>query len=268
MTLWMGSSGWICGAGGGTEFHINTRCNVIDCFPGRDGWTPMAAEVFVRRILPRIALQHGGTVLQAVAMDCGDGAVLLCGPSHVGKSTLATSLHHALGWRVLSDDMTVLARDVAGVRVLPTEVGSCLWEDSVRAVGQGATNRWRKLSAYATKYRDEQCLVRPRESRPVRAVYLLGSPSEAPADCHALRSAPVRHQQALATLFNLLVRFDPTDHRADASYFKVLASLVSVVTTRLLEFPRRFDLLTEVTARILEDLHADRGEGKHGARPH
>jgi len=72
--------------------------------------------------------------LRATSLVGDDGAIMLIGPSGVGKSALAAGLVER-GYALFSDDVSVV--DTAGglLRLLPTANQAKLWEDTIEALG-------------------------------------------------------------------------------------------------------------------------------------
>lgn len=262
LTLWAKPSGWIFSAVTGAEFHVDQSGRSVECSPGTGGWDT-DAEVFARRVLPRIAQLQGGTVLHCAAMDCGGGAVLFCGSSHAGKSTMSAGLQRYFGWRSLSDDMTFLGTESTGTLAYPTEVGLCLRPDSFEKL-EANMDEWRMMSVYGAKFRHEPLpvQVQARTPQPVRAIYFLEDPTEQAQGISAITSSRVRANIALATLSCFLVRFTPNRHDADAKHFSVLARVARTVPIRLLQYPRHYDYLQQVAERI----HGDLNEEEKGAK--
>jgi hypothetical protein len=62
----------------------------------------------VATVLPRALTRKGATVLHAATALGPRGALLVCGGSGTGKSTLAAAVHQVTGWPLLGDDAAVL----------------------------------------------------------------------------------------------------------------------------------------------------------------
>lgn len=262
LALWAKPSGWIFSVVTGAEFHIDPRGRLVECIPGAGGWSFIDAEAFARRVLPRIVQLHGGTVVHGAAVDCGGGAVLFCGSSHAGKSTLSASLQHYFGWRSLSDDMALLGTEAAKVFVYPTELGLCLWQDSFEELEANTSDEWRMMSVYGAKFRHEPLTVQARTPQPVRAVYFLDDPAGQEQRSADITSNRVPAKTALATLSCFLVRFRPNGHIADGRHFSLLAHVARTVPIRLLQYPRHYNCLRQVANQVRADLNA----GQKGAR--
>lgn len=86
--------------------------------------------------LPLAALlqQRGFLLLHGSAVKIGGGAVAFVGPSGIGKSTLAASLH-ARGYELVVDDVVAIRFDSGTAQVQPGFPQFKLWPDSARALG-------------------------------------------------------------------------------------------------------------------------------------
>ncbi|MEI9887595.1 MAG: hypothetical protein WDN08_14060 [Rhizomicrobium sp.] len=83
--------------------------------------------------------QRGELPLHAATLvpPDGEGAVAICGPSGMGKSTAAAALC-ARGWRLVADDLTRIALDGARIVAWPGRGRLCLWRDAVERLGYEA----------------------------------------------------------------------------------------------------------------------------------
>jgi len=108
--------------------------------------------------LAALCLQRGLPALHAATVVGPAGAVVLCGDSAAGKSTLAAALM-LRGWSVLADDLTPIGIGAEGACVAqPTASHLTLWPDALDALridppdrGQTGPTRWspRHLSGCA-----------------------------------------------------------------------------------------------------------------------
>ena len=99
--------------------------------------------------LAALSLQRGLPALHAAAVVGPAGAVVLCGDSAAGKSTLAAALT-LRGWSLLADDLTPIGISEEGACVAqPTASHLTLWPDALNALridsphrGQTGPTRW------------------------------------------------------------------------------------------------------------------------------
>lgn len=79
--------------------------------------------------------QRGVLALHASAVSTAAGAVLFCGPSAIGKSTLAAAFLQR-GRALIADELSALVFDAAGaVSVVPAVPVTRLWEDAALRLG-------------------------------------------------------------------------------------------------------------------------------------
>jgi hypothetical protein len=116
--------------------------------------------------------QRGILALHASAIETPQGAVLFCGPSGIGKSTLMSAFLN-LGYYMLSDDVTGIVLDHAGFPiVLPAMPRSKLWSDAVNHLGHDL-NTLPRLRPNEEKF---ELVERERFAHcpvPLRNIYLL-----------------------------------------------------------------------------------------------
>ncbi len=135
--------------------------------------TPLAdIAIFITGTVFGILLhQRGQAVLHASAVRVGNHAVLFCGSSGAGKSTMAAVLGQG-GYAALADDVCAIARDASG-RPLAQADGRRLklWTEAVDKLGLGGRR------GAAVRDRLEKYYVEPPESTdealPLGAVYVL-----------------------------------------------------------------------------------------------
>lgn len=121
--------------------------------------------------LGAILHQRGEYVLHASAIEVDGGAVVFCGQSGAGKSSLVAALC-AAGYPLVTDDVCCLNFGRRGPMVIPD--GRCLklWSDTISHFGLDRYRRGQIRSGI------EKFWVEPpaaaTEPLPLRAVYLLG----------------------------------------------------------------------------------------------
>ena len=116
--------------------------------------------------------QREQAVLHASAVNVGGKAVLFCGRSGAGKSTMAAALG-AAGYALLNDDISVIGRDGEGIPVTHSDGRQLkLWQEAADALGL--------IDRLGESVRDgiSKHYVTPRtsigETLPIGAVYMLG----------------------------------------------------------------------------------------------
>lgn len=100
--------------------------------------TPEIALFFMTAVLPVWGQARGLIALPAAAVEIGGRALIICGGSACGKSTIAAALA-GQGARLLADDPCLLDfSDPATPVVLPTARATILRADSLAALGRAA----------------------------------------------------------------------------------------------------------------------------------
>jgi hypothetical protein len=107
-----GTAGWRLRAGGFGEAIISADGRRVTAARG-DATPERFERLLVGRVLPWTALVRGLEIFHAAAVTLDQGAVLLVGPSGVGKTSLAVQLTLA-GAAFLTDDVLAVDRDGDG----------------------------------------------------------------------------------------------------------------------------------------------------------
>lgn len=243
LALWALEDGWAFTTNSGAAFHVGSDGRSVVCHSGDQGWSGVAAEAFVRRVLPRVVQLHGRLVLHAAALHTPAGVILLCGQSRAGKSTLAASLSRQLGWSIMSDDMAAIM-DVAGAHsVLSTSRSVSLWADSEAALAD-AFERSERIGVYGTKYRCEPLPAVEHLHGPLRAICYLAQPVVDTDE--GISVSEVEPAGRVALLAAQVIDFNPADRRNRVQRFAKLARLAKSVPVVTLHYPRRFATLPKV----------------------
>jgi len=205
--------------------------------PGQPG--PDDADFIVATVLPRALTRQHAHALHAATVLGPGGALLLCGPSGIGKSTIATALHRATGWPLLGDDAAVLG--LAGGQAM---VRSCtqdirLWDDARDwlALPPGA-----RLARHGTKARHPLPGQGPR-SAPVATVVRLVAAGEPVVE----EPGPSRR---LVDLRDHLMRLDRSDPACFAQEFSFLVAWMRSVRVLHLHQPRQHVFLPQTVEHL------------------
>lgn len=247
LTLGRHGDEWLMGSSFDGVFVIDAPGRRVRCFvadPEGLAWQ----DVFVRRVLPRVAMLHGGTTAHGAAVAHRGAALLLLGQSGAGKSTLSAALGHA-GWDIFSDDISVMWRPEAPM-LAPATTGVCVWEDSRAALGL-PPDRCVPMPGYEGKVRYVSGHDRATDLLPLGGVvFLARSAGQAAPELRPLTPA-----QGLMRAVHHRIRFNPADTH-DGETLKTFGALSTILgSTRCWElaYPARYDALPQVAA-VLEGL--------------
>lgn len=211
--------------------------------PGTDEIT--LEHLFLNQVLPLAQSLQGDLVFHASAVALNGGAVAFLGRSGRGKSTLAASFA-ATGHAFLTDDGLQLEKRARSYWVHPSHPSIRLWRDSraalihpdaVMSPPVQYTDKSRVLS-------DSQ-LAACREALPLRKVYFLG---EGQADDVIIE--PMSPREALIGLVNHSFMLDTSTAQVMARHFDALSQIVSLPIFFRLDYPRRYDLLSQVRMAV------------------
>ena len=148
--------------------------------PFVDAREPWARFDVLGRVLPVALHLRGALVVHGSSVALADAtAVAFVAPKGHGKSTLALALAQR-GGRLLSDDATVLAARGAAVQALPGVHAVRLWPDSADALDAHAYGEPGALGRKLVVH-DVPDALRAERAAPLRAVYVLAPPDDAPA---------------------------------------------------------------------------------------
>lgn len=216
--------------------------------------TETVRHLLLDQVLPHALAHQGRLVLHAAAALVAESAVAWIGPTGAGKSTLAASFHMA-GYPLLSDDSLVLNAAMHGERVtaIGTYPGLRLWPQSLEALYQNlpfSTTVENGSSKRRLLLRPVEPAVSPPKARPLAAIFVLAA-SEHEAAVQATRISARKGCMALVSNAFLL---DVADRRRSVALLETASACVERVPMFRLSYPRRFSVLPQVHAAILDAL--------------
>lgn len=202
---------------------------------------PAWLDVFVRRVLPRIAILFGATAIHSAAAAIDGRALMLLGESGAGKSTTSAALG-AAGWDVLSDDISIVWHPDAP-KVAPSTTGICVWPDSRLGLGIDE-DRCEAMPGYPGKKRfvsgnDSNTTLVPLDA----LVFLEKRGGGVPA------ISPISGAEAMTRASHQRIRFNPGNPAGGEmqANFAALWKIASVTPCYRLSVPRDYGALAAVT---------------------
>ena len=201
------------------------------------------ASTFVSAALAPCLQQRGVATLHAAAVAGQDGAVLLLGPSAVGKSSLAAALVER-GHALLADDVTGVVLDAGGQPLaLPAFPRQKLWAQTLDAMG------WRgKAGARVRQGLDKHWTDPERhcaEPQPVLAAVALAVGAGAEIDIE-----PLSCGDAFWALTENTHRKRASDAMGGAGHFRTVTALARRVPMLLATRPWHPFTLEALAARV------------------
>lgn len=183
-------------------------------------------------------------VLHASAVRVGDRAVLFCGASGMGKSTMAAALGRQ-GYAMVTDDISAIAFDGQSPAVLPDGRRLKLWADAVDhldlASRRGDAVRGKLQKFYVEPERVDSAPL------PVAAAYMLRETR--PPDSDGIADTNIVD----ATLFVRQNAYRPRLLRAmkqNAHYLRHSAGLIAQAGVYVLRRPMDFKAMPDTIARL------------------
>ena len=250
MSLHRKDAGWLFCSRMGIMFEVDSAGASITLLAGGPKWDRDAEEILVHRLLPRVVQLHDYHVLHASAVARDGKALLFCGLSGTGKSTLAAYLAQSRGWSLMCDDACVLALGDELPYVSTTCTGLSLFGDSVDGVRLARSGRTRKV-AQGLKQMCIPAASSQTKTAVVAGILILGQCADGTTrDLVAIRS--LTPAESVANIGTHLVRFNPVDLDARQRQLAFLGRLVGLAPVRLFNYPRRFESLSVVADAIMD----------------
>ena len=250
LTLGRLGGNWLMASSLDGAFLIDVAGRSIRCFVGEPG-DPAWLDIFVRRVLPRVAILFGATAIHAASAAIGGRALLLMGESGAGKSTLSAALG-AAGWDMLSDDISILWHPTAP-RVAPATTGTCVWPDSRIALGL-ADDLCAPMPGYDGKMRFVSGHDTATAPIPLTALVVLerGDGTEPVIE-------RISAGEAMGLASRQRIRFNPVDPQGKEMLdtFAALGAVARVTPAYRLSRPMSYAALPAAIARLREVLEAD-----------
>jgi hypothetical protein len=202
-------------------------------------------HLYQNQVLPLALSRQGKLVLHASAVEVDGEGIVFVGESGRGKSTLAASFATG-GYRFITDDGLVIEEAAAGYQVLPSHPSIRLWEDSQEALMHPAAPVAAPVQYTSkTRFLAGGDIAFCGEPRPLGRVYFL-SDRQSPHVAFDRMDA----SDALIELVKHSFLLDIEAREMLASHFDQLSRLVAERIYYRLDYPRRFDMLSDVRNAI------------------
>lgn len=227
------------------DFVLDAAATHLVCVP-RPGVAPgTLAQLFVDQLFPLLLHARGRFAFHASAVRLPRGDVIaFVGRSGLGKSTLAASFSAAPAHAHFSDDCLAVMPAEGAPWALPSYPAARLWPPSADALFAERGDLPR-ASPRTSKRRVDLSRVTARA--PLVRLYLL-------ADDGPIHLESLRRAAALFALTPHVYRLDGSDRARLAEELAWLETIVRRVPVAELSYPRSFDALAAVRARIAADV--------------
>jgi hypothetical protein len=236
---------------GSGDFLVAPDLGLVEAWPAPETDAATLRHLILDQVLPRLLAHRERLVLHSAAVIVHGRAVAFFADTGGGKSTLAGSFH-AAGYPLLTDDSLVITVEGGVPRARPTYPGLRLSPPAAAALFPslppgGAMARYSKHINTALGEEGPQC---PLE---LAAVYLLRP--EGPEDeKKGVQARAMTVRDACMALVQHSFLLDPTDVALASGLLDVAASVVAKCPAFALSYPRTFDTLPWVRARVLGHL--------------
>ena len=231
---------------GQAEFLILGGGHEIAGRPLSPGWLEAFRAGLLTQVLSFALLEQGIEHLHATVVTAGEAAVAFAGQPGAGKSTLAAAFV-AAGERVVTDDVLVLALGPSGVLAQPAYPRLRLWPQAARTLLPGArTSRLHRRNPKLVVSLPRSAWS--RSAVPLARIYILGSPAD------QIRVAKLSGTRAFRALAQNTYNTSVIEPERIRRHFEFTASVAAKVPIKRLTYPRRFDALPQVRARVLDDM--------------
>ncbi len=214
----------------------------------------------INSIMAAVMRQRGYLVMHASVAARGSTAIMVMGVSGAGKSTTLAALC-ARGWSMLSDDVTVLQRSLAGeIQVLPGVPQVSLFEHTAQRLDMDVAGQplypWRRMKALIPS-------PAPTSSEPVplRTVFILELGSGPTLEREKMLGA-----QRFGALYDGL--YGPVLPSEYAGILPLHAAMTNQTTVFRLRRPSEPWSVDDVVAQITEDAFPPGDTGRSGAGGH
>lgn len=244
------------------DFVVRADGRDVTCLPSPDATKSTVEHLYLNQVLPLALSRQGRLIFHASAVDTKHGAVTFMGKSGKGKSTLAASFATS-GYRFLSDDGLIIEDGCEGeYMVLPSHPSIRLWEDSERALlGNGAVSPPVQYTSKARVLADDVILFCD-EPQPLHRMYFLGEGLASEATFARMSAS-----EALIELVKHSFVLDVDARDAIASNFDRMSRMGRLPIYYRLDYPRRFDTLSDLRQAILKHCNCPPAGTVNGLQP-
>lgn len=228
------------------DFEVSADAFAVSCHPAPDVPEATSRHLYLNQVLPLVLSKQGKLVFHASAVEVAGGAIAFAGESGRGKSTLAASFAIG-GWRFLTDDGLLLEEDAPGYRVMPSHPSIRLWKDSEDAlIAPGAEMAPPLHYTSKSRFLAGERLAFCERPLPLRRVYFLGGGAP------GIEIRRLEPAEAVLEWVKHSFLLDIEEKPLLAGHFDRVAKLANRPIHYRLDYPRRFECLTQIRQAIVD----------------
>jgi hypothetical protein len=228
------------------DFEVSEDGRTVNVLPVPAASAGTIDHLYLNQVLPLALSRQGQLVLHGSAVEFAGNGVALIGASGRGKSTLAASFA-INGSRFLTDDGLQLRWLDGHCWISPSHPSVRLWNDSEEALITHTVKTARDADHTAkVRLLAGEHIAFCAETQRLRCVYFLG---EGVATTPTIKAVPPA--DALMELVKHSFLLDTEAQQTLAWHFEELVRLTAMPIYFRLDYPRRYEDLSEVRATII-----------------
>lgn len=235
----------------GTQVYV-ANGNTITVEPAPNPDMTLTASLLLSAGMGLICQQRGDMYLHGSALKIGKQAVLLCGESGAGKSTVTTQLLQR-GAGFLADDTVRIRRGAAGMMAEPSYPQQKLCRDVALRCGK-RLEELRYIDEEREKYAWSRWDCYVTEAQAVKKIFLLRKEAAGARQTEAVRIRELTGQEALESVSAQLYLADTYRHITGIP-FPLMEQLIRITEqAQILEVTRsgQGDTVQEIVTKILQ----------------
>ena len=232
------------------DFDISSAGTEITIYAVPGVCTQTIEHLYQNQALPLALSLKKRLVLHGSAVEIGGKAAAFVAESGRGKSTLAASFSSS-GFRFLTDDgLLVEPMDDHEYVIQPSHASLRLWDDSYEAISH-LTMKTEPAISYTSKVRvlAGENLPFCAQDRVLKHLYILGAGTS-----KGVSITPVSSQDSFIEMRRHCFLLSIDEHEMLAHNFRQLADLSRLPIFFKLDYPRRYDMLPQVRAAVVEHM--------------
>lgn len=229
------------------DFSIDARSLEINCKPVPGVSSTTINQLYLNQVLPLIQSHSGELVFHGSSVVIDDVALAFMGVSGRGKSTLAASFS-SNSYQFMTDDGMLIKPTDNGYLVFPSHPSIRLWEDSEAAIlGVGAESAPPLEYTSKLRFPASEKIVHYDRPCPLHRAYFLGDTET--SETSFTKLSP---QQAMVELIKHSFILDVEDRKIMSAHFDAISKMSALDIFYRLDYPRSYDVLSNVRHAILE----------------